>query len=55
MGIFKDIGRKTKCITKIFRRTDLKVAYKIRNTSEHLLNPIPTIQDKYLKSGIYQL
>jgi len=25
------------------------------NTSEHLLNPIPAIQDKYLKSGIFQL
>lgn len=51
----KDIGRKTKYITKIFRRTDLKAAYEPRNTSKRSLNPIPVIQDKYLRSGIYQL
>ena len=42
-------------ITKIFRRTNLKVAYKTRNTIEHLLNLELSIQDKCLKSGIYQL
>lgn len=42
-------------ITKIFRRTNLKVAYKTRNTIEHLLNLKPLIQDKYLKSGMFQL
>jgi len=29
------VGRQTKYITKIFRRTNLKVAYKTRNAIEH--------------------
>lgn len=52
---FNCVGRETKHITKIFRRTNLKLANKTRNTIEHLLNLKPLIQDKYLKSGMYQL
>ena len=51
---FTYVGRGTKHITDIFRRTNLKVAYETKNTIEHFLILKPLIQDRYLKSGMYK-
>jgi hypothetical protein len=55
---FTYIDRETKRITKIFKTTNLKIAFKTTNTIQnHLCNlkePNPR-KDPYQKSGIYQL
>lgn len=52
---FTYVGRQTKYITKIFKRTNLKIAYKTKIAIKKLLRPKPRNQDKYINSGIYQL
>jgi hypothetical protein len=39
---------------KLFKKTDLKVAYRTRNTIGSLLRAQVAEHDKYKKSGIYQ-
>jgi hypothetical protein len=52
---FTYVGRETAYITKLFRHTNLKIAYRTVNTlQKHLLHNT-TQQDKYSKSGIYKL
>ena len=57
---FTYIGPETKFITKFFKHTDIKVAYKTNNTIRYLLShqtqhqPTPS-NTKYNKSGIYRL
>lgn len=46
------VGRQTKYITKIFRRTNLKVAYETKNTIEHFLILKPLIQDIFKKWNV---
>jgi hypothetical protein len=55
---FTYIGRKTRSITKIFKTTNLKIAFKTTNTIQnHLCNlKEPNHRkDPYQYSGIYQL
>jgi hypothetical protein len=47
-------GRETRKITKLFRDTTLKIAFRTKNTIHNILKPQPQI-DKYNKSGIYQM
>jgi hypothetical protein len=42
-------------ITKLFRNTNVKVAYRTTNTIKNLLKPKITIKDIYDQSGVYQL
>jgi hypothetical protein len=53
---FTYIGKETRTITKLFKRTNIRIAYITKNTIQDLiLQPkIPNI-DKYNKSGMYQL
>ena len=57
---FTYIGPQTKFITKIFKNTNINIAYKTKNTNEKLLNhhtknQSTTTSPKFNKSGIYQL
>ena len=52
---FTYVGKETSYITKLFRRTELKIAFRTTNTIGNLLsnkNPTP---DKFLLSGVYKL
>ena len=52
---FTYIGKETSYITNLFRRTDLKITFRTKNTIGKLLTPkIPT-QDPYSLSGAYKL
>jgi hypothetical protein len=48
-------GPDTRTITKLFRKTNLKIAYRTTNTIKHHLKPKNQITDIYNKSGVYQL
>ena len=52
---FTYIGRETSFITKIFKHTSLKIAYRTGNTLQKHLSYNTAQQDKYTKSGIYKL
>ena len=57
---FTYTGKQTKHITKLFKNTNLKIAYKTKNTLERLLTQQHdkhhnTNQHKFQKSGVYQL
>jgi hypothetical protein len=41
-------------ITKLFRDTNIKVAFRTQNTIQNILRPQPQI-DKYSRSGICQM
>ena len=46
----------TSMVTKLFKNTNVKVAYRTKNNLEKLLIPQKTPKrDKYEKSGVYQL
>jgi hypothetical protein len=45
-------GKNTKKITKLFKDTKLKIAYRTQNTIQNILKPQSTIE-KYNNSGIY--
>jgi hypothetical protein len=53
---FSYIGKEVRTITKLFRNTEIRIAYKTRNTIQHLLqlkeNNDPDI---YNHSGIYEI
>ena len=53
---FTHIGKETRFITKIFRRSNVKIALTTNNTIEKLLtSKQDTNTNKYDKAGIYQL
>ena len=53
---FTYIGRETRLVTKLFRNTQVKVAYTTNNNLEKLLwYNVTGATNKYDKSGIYQL
>jgi hypothetical protein len=47
-------GKEVRTITKLFRDTQIKIAFRTKNTVPNLLKPYPHI-DKYSRSGIYQM
>jgi hypothetical protein len=48
-------GNDTRTITKLFKNTNIKIAYRTTNTiKNHLKAKIP-LTDIYNKSGVYQL
>jgi hypothetical protein len=47
-------GKETRKITKLFKATEVKIAYRTRNTIENILKIHPII-DKYEKSGVYEM
>jgi hypothetical protein len=52
---FTYIGKETRTITKLFKNTNIRKAYKTNNTIQNHLQPkIPYI-NKYNKRGIYQI
>jgi hypothetical protein len=52
---FTYTGKKTTFLTKIFKRSKLKIAYCTNNSIQRNLNPKNSISNKYLVSGIYKL
>jgi len=53
---FTYIGKETRQVTKLFKNTNVKVAYMTNNNLEKLLKPQNTPQpNKYEKNGVYQL
>jgi hypothetical protein len=55
-AIFTYFGHETYKITKIFKDTQLKIAYRTNNTIQHhLFTKQPKKQDKYENSGIYSM
>jgi hypothetical protein len=51
---FTYIGKETRKITKLFKDTKLKIAFRTRNTIQKLVRQHPQ-KDKYSDSGIYQM
>jgi hypothetical protein len=47
-------GKETRTITKLFKETHIKIAYRTRNTRANTLKLHPQT-DKYVKSGIYEM
>jgi hypothetical protein len=47
-------GKEVRKITKLFRDTQIKIAFRTKNTIQNILKPQPHI-DKYSRSGIYQI
>jgi hypothetical protein len=47
-------GKETRKITRLFKYTKLKIAYRTKNTTQNILKPQPQTE-KYSKSGIYQM
>jgi hypothetical protein len=55
---FTYFGKETRAITRLFKDTPIRVAYKVNNTINRRLAPKPEntcIQQQYEKSGIYSL
>ena len=54
---FTYIGKETRFITKLFKQTNIRIAYRTRNTIEKLLRHRrnPSQGDHFENSGIYQL
>jgi hypothetical protein len=53
-AIFTYSGKETRKITNLFRDTEIKIAFRTRNTVQNTIKP-PTQTDKYEKSGICQM
>jgi transposase-like protein len=53
-AIFTYVRKETRFITQIFKNTNLKIAYKVNNTTETLSKAKPTHFDKYSACGIYK-
>jgi len=49
------IGRETTYITKIFKHTNIKIAYRTNNTLQNYLTYNVHNQHKFTQSGIYKL
>ena len=54
---FTYFGKETRYVTKIFKHTNVKIAFKTRNTIERLLRHRQPVhhEDSFGKSGIYKL
>ena len=52
---FTHIGKETTFITKIFRHSDIKIAYRTNNTLQKHLAYGTQQQDKFTQSGVYKL
>ena len=53
---FTYVGNETRLITKLFKHTNLKIAFTTDNTIERILSTKhEPVQNKYDKCGIYQL
>jgi hypothetical protein len=53
---FTYMGKETRLITKLFKNTDVKIAFSTNNNIERLLSTHCNLkQNKYDKCGIYQL
>jgi len=52
---FTYIGRETTYITNIFKRTDLKIIFRTKQTKANLLTHKDRTHDKYSLSGVYKL
>jgi hypothetical protein len=48
------IGKETTYITKLFKHTNIRVAFRTNNIWKHLSQP-PSVQDKYKQSGVYKV
>ncbi|PNF32639.1 hypothetical protein B7P43_G15497 [Cryptotermes secundus] len=53
-AIFTYSTKEVTKITKLFKVTQIKIAFRTRNTIENILKQKPQL-DKYNKSGIYQM
>jgi hypothetical protein len=47
-------SKEVRGITKLFRDTKIKVAFRTQNTIQNILRPRPQV-DKYSRNGIYQM
>jgi hypothetical protein len=47
-------GKVVRGITKLYRGTGIKVAFRMQNTIQNILRSRPQV-DKYSRSGIYQM
>jgi hypothetical protein len=53
---FTYIGKETRFITKLFKKTDIRITYTTKDNLRHLLNSQPNNKrDIYNKSGVYKL
>jgi hypothetical protein len=50
-------GKETRHITKLFKDTEVKIAFRTNNTIKRILNPKPPIEhnNKYDSPGVYKL
>jgi hypothetical protein len=49
------VGKETAYITNVFRRADLKIAFRTNNTIRNLLMHKNLNPDKFSLSGVYKL
>jgi len=47
--------KETLYITKAFKHTDLKIAFRTNNTTENLLKQTIPLSNKFTSSGVYKL
>ena len=52
---FTYIGKETNFITNLFRKTNLKIAFRTNNTIQSLLKHQQQLPDTYTQSGVYKL
>ena len=52
---FTYIGKETRFITNLFRKTNIRIAFKTNNTIQKLLRHKQQIPDMYTQSGVYKL
>jgi hypothetical protein len=52
---FTYIGKETRTITRLFKNTNIRIAYKTKNTIQNHLQPRKHDTNKYNNSGIYQV
>jgi hypothetical protein len=55
LAVFTYAGRETRTITKLFRNTNIHIAYKTRNTVQKHLQMKNVNPDKYSQSGVYEI
>jgi hypothetical protein len=54
-AIFTYVGTETRTITRLFKNTNLRLAFQTNNTIQNHLQPKKPNSDKYNNSGIYQM
>jgi ribosomal protein S25 len=52
---FTYTGKETRAITRLFKNTDIQIAYRTKNTIQNHLKPKNHTTDIYNRSGIYEL